>query len=75
MKAVKAMMDRIGKGFVNVPSPTGLEVTNTTDSSVALSWKAVSEASGYNIYRNGVRANTSPVTVARYVDTGLPSGS
>ena len=35
---------------------------------INLSWTAVSGASGYNIYRNGVQLNTTPVTGTTYQD-------
>jgi len=75
MKAVKAMMDRIGKGFVNVPSPTGLTVEGTTNTTVSLTWQPAPGAAGYNIYRDDVKVNPQPVTASRYVDTGLQSGT
>lgn len=56
------MMDRIGKGFVNIPSPTDLTVVGTTNTTVTLSWQPVQEAAGYNIYRDEVKANPQPVT-------------
>ncbi|MFH8481721.1 glycoside hydrolase family 18 protein [Streptomyces sp. DSS69] len=41
---------------VVVPAvPAGLKTTATTSSSVSLSWNAVSNASGYNVYRGGTK--------------------
>ncbi|MFF5848308.1 chitinase [[Kitasatospora] papulosa] len=50
-------------------SPAGLTVGATTTSSIALSWKAVSGATGYTVYRNGTKATTSTGTSATV--TGL----
>ncbi|MDQ0794312.1 chitinase [Streptomyces sp. B1I3] len=50
-------------------APGGLAVGTTTSSSVALSWNAVSGATGYTVYRNGVKATTSTGTSATV--TGL----
>lgn len=53
-----------------VPAPpTGLAAGATTASSVALSWNAVPGATGYTVYRDGVRATTS--TTAAATVTGL----
>ncbi|HEY9102037.1 fibronectin type III domain-containing protein [Chitinimonas sp.] len=73
--AFKAMMDRVASGFVSLGAPTGLAVTGTSGSSVSLSWSAVSGASGYNVYRNGSKVNTSLVSSTAYTDSGLASGT
>ncbi|WP_308187629.1 glycoside hydrolase family 18 protein [Streptomyces sp. DH8] len=53
-----------------VPAPpAGLTAGATTTSSVALSWNAVSGATGYTVYRDGVKATTSTGTSATV--TGL----
>jgi poly(hydroxyalkanoate) depolymerase family esterase len=57
------------------PAPTGLAVTGTTDTSVSLSWTAVSGAASYNVYRNGTKVNTSGVTGTSYSDTGLTAST
>ncbi len=64
-----------GLNVTGPPAPTGLAVTGTTDTSVSLSWTAVSGAASYNVYRNGTKANTSAVTGTSYTDTGLASGT
>lgn len=50
-------------------APAGLTVGTTTSSSVALSWNAVSGATGYTVYRGGTKATTSTGTSATV--TGL----
>ena len=55
-------MDRIGKGYVNVPSPTGVTVTATTNNTVSLSWQPAQGAAGYNVYRGGAKANPQTLT-------------
>ncbi|MBC7499030.1 MAG: PHB depolymerase family esterase [Herminiimonas sp.] len=51
--------------------PTGLTAGTTTSSSVPLSWNAVGGATGYNIYRNGSKITSTPVTTTSYTSTGL----
>jgi len=61
--------------FNPIDAPTGLEVIATTDNSVSLSWKPVSGASGYNVYRNGVKINSETITGTTFTDSNLNSGS
>ncbi|WP_333741292.1 chitinase [Streptomyces sp. IBSBF 2806] len=57
-----------------VPStPGGLAVSGTTSSSVALSWNAVSGATGYSVYRGGTKATT--VTGTSATVTGLTAST
>ncbi|MFF0060414.1 chitinase [Streptomyces sp. NPDC005279] len=61
------------------PSPTvpaapgGLAVGSVTSSSVALSWNAVSNATGYNLYQNGTKVQS--VTGASATATGLSAST
>ena len=55
--------------------PAGLAVLSTTASSAALSWTAVSGASGYNVYRNGSKVTATPATSIAYTDTGLTAST
>jgi chitinase len=50
-------------------APAGLAVTGTTSSSVSLAWNAVPGATGYAVYRDGVKATTATGTSATV--TGL----
>ncbi|MFE7708201.1 chitinase [Streptomyces sp. NPDC057486] len=50
-------------------APAGLTVGTTTSSSIALSWNAVSGATGYSVYRDGTKVTTSTGTSATV--TGL----
>ncbi|MFE5843894.1 chitinase [Streptomyces niveus] len=54
-------------------TPAGLGVGAVTSSSVALSWNAVSGATGYNIYRDGTKVQTATVTSATV--TGLAAAT
>ncbi|MCX5561192.1 chitinase [Streptomyces sp. NBC_00038] len=45
-------------------APTGLTAGTVTSSSVALSWSAVTGATGYAVYRNGVKVQTATGTSA-----------
>ncbi|MEH0576047.1 glycoside hydrolase family 18 protein [Streptomyces sp. B21-108] len=57
-----------------IPSaPTGLTVSGTTSSSVSLSWSAVSNATGYNVYRGGTKVTS--VTGASATVTGLTAST
>jgi poly(3-hydroxybutyrate) depolymerase len=58
-----------------VQPPTGLAVGATTASSIALSWSAASGATGYNVYRNGARITSTPVTATSYTSTGLAAST
>lgn len=57
---------------VNV-RPTGLNAI-PGNSSVRLSWPAARGASGYNVYRDGVKLNSAPIVTTSYLDTGLKNG-
>jgi hypothetical protein len=72
---MKKMMDRITSGFNSIDGPTGLEVTSTTDNSVSLSWKSVSDAIGYNVYRNGAKTNSGVISGTTFTDNNLNSGT
>ncbi|MET7340368.1 glycoside hydrolase family 18 protein [Streptomyces sp. NPDC005547] len=50
-------------------APAGLAVGSTTSSSIDLSWNSVSGATGYTVYKDGVKATTSTGTSATV--TGL----
>ncbi len=75
MAAIKGMVDKVASGYVALAAPTGLAVTGSTNSSVSLSWNAVSGAAGYNVYRDGVKANAGTITGTTYTDSGLASGT
>eukprot|EP01090_Pellita_catalonica_P008976 TRINITY_DN20028_c0_g1_i2.p1 TRINITY_DN20028_c0_g1~~TRINITY_DN20028_c0_g1_i2.p1 ORF type:complete len:290 (-),score=37.30 TRINITY_DN20028_c0_g1_i2:51-920(-) len=75
MDAIYRMIKRIAGKFVQIPPPSGLQVTSTNDSSVSLSWGAVSGATGYNIYQSAGKANTEAITVTDYTVAGLQSGT
>ncbi|MBV8656942.1 MAG: fibronectin type III domain-containing protein [Burkholderiales bacterium] len=75
ISAVKAMIDKITSGYSALAAPTGLSVTGSTNSSISLSWSAVSGASGYNVQRNGSQVNSGTITSTAYTDSGLTSGT
>lgn len=62
-----------GGGTGSLPAPTGLTVTGTTDTTVSLSWSAVSGAAAYEVYRGGTKAGSTAGT--SYTDTALNSGT
>lgn len=58
-----------------LPPPSSLTVTATTSSSVSLAWSAVSGASGYNVYRNGVKVTPAPLPGITLTNTGLAAST
>lgn len=52
------------------PAPTALTLSSKTSSSIAFSWSAAQDATGYVVYRNGA-AITSTITGTSYNNTGL----
>ncbi|MBC8062382.1 MAG: discoidin domain-containing protein [Clostridiaceae bacterium] len=58
-------------------APTGLAVSDTSTSSVGLSWNTVAYAKGYNLYRSNTsegsytKINATLLTQNKYSDTGL----
>ncbi|CAF4444330.1 unnamed protein product [Rotaria sp. Silwood2] len=73
--ATKKMIDRITSGFNPIDAPTELQVLATTDNSVTLAWRSVSSATGYNLYRNGGKANSGIITGTTFTDNNLNSGT
>ena len=76
--AIVAMVDKITSGYhpdggTPFPAPGQPQVTETTGNSISLTWPSQAGAVSYNVYRNGVRANSSALTATSYKDTGLAS--
>ncbi|MGB6056271.1 MAG: fibronectin type III domain-containing protein, partial [Burkholderiaceae bacterium] len=44
-------------------------------STVALSWSAVAGATGYHLYRDGVRVNATALTATSHTDSGLAAAT
>lgn len=55
--------------------PANLAVSSVTASSIALSWSAASNATGYNVYRNGSKLTATPVTPTSYTASGLAAST
>jgi poly(3-hydroxybutyrate) depolymerase len=55
--------------------PTSVTVTNATSSSISLSWTASSNATGYNVFRDGAKVTAIPVPGTAFVDAGLPENT
>jgi PQQ-dependent dehydrogenase (s-GDH family) len=54
--------------------PSNLNVSNLTQSSLTLLWTASTDnvgVTGYDVYQNGVKVNTSPITTTTFNVTGL----
>lgn len=86
MVAIKAMVDRVSSGSsgsggggttppATLPAPTGVSASGATASSMALGWSTVAGAAGYNVYRNGTKANALQLTANSYTDTGLAAST
>jgi fibronectin type 3 domain-containing protein len=63
-----------------LPSPDGITAQALSESSIRISWNAVSGASGYNVYRASseegtyAKVNAATITGTDYTDTGLTRG-
>ncbi|MFD9466862.1 PHB depolymerase family esterase [Streptomyces sp. NPDC060027] len=66
-------LDGAGTGTGSLPAPTGLAATGATDTSISLSWNAVSGATDYVVRRDGTPVGTPSGT--SYTDTGLRAGT
>ena len=85
MAAIKAMVDRLTSGGgtttvpdpdpVALPAPTGVSASGATASSMAIGWNSVAGAAGYNVYRNGNKANALTVYGTSYTDSGLAAST
>jgi poly(3-hydroxybutyrate) depolymerase len=83
MAAIKAMVDRVASGTGSsgggtggtLPAPTGVSTSGATNTSMVISWGAVTNATGYDVYRNGSKVNASKVTGTSYTDSGLNAGT
>lgn len=58
-----------------LPAPAGLSASNATTTSMDLAWSAVPGASGYNVYRNGSKANALTVHATAYTDSALAAAT
>ena len=86
MAALKAMVDHVasgsgstggggGGGSGALAAPTGVGTSAATASSMTISWAGPAGATGYNVYRNGAKVNSTTVTATSYVDTGLAAAT
>ncbi len=75
MVAIKAMVDRLTSAASHqtaaLAAPGGLSATGATPDTTLVTWSGVSGAAGYNVYRNGIRANAQPIAGTSFTDTGL----
>jgi len=64
---------------VQAPSaPSGLVSSNLTSTSLTLTWAASTDnvgVTGYDVYRNGIKINSSAVTTTSYNITGLTAST
>lgn len=66
-------LDTSAPGPGQLPAPTGLRATGTTNSAISLAWEPVAGATGYAVYRGGTRVGR-PVG-AEYTDSALGAGT
>ena len=53
----------------------GVAVSGATNTTMNITWNAVSGASGYNVFRNGGQVNGSKVTGTSFTDSGLTAAT
>ena len=84
MVAIKAMVDQVSSGgetqptpppTSTLPTPVGVTTSNATPNSVKISWRGVTGATGYNVYRGANKSNVLPVTASSFNDTGLAAAT
>ncbi len=83
MAAIKAMVDRVssgtgsggGGGSPALPAPAGVTTSNPTNTTMTVTWNAVSGADSYNVYRNANKTNALPVAGTSFIDTGLAAAT
>ncbi|MBP7803172.1 MAG: fibronectin type III domain-containing protein, partial [Saprospiraceae bacterium] len=59
-------------------APTNLVVSNLTETSLNLAWSASSDnvgVSGYDVFKNGVKLNSTQITSTSYSVSGLTAGT
>jgi len=54
-----------------LPAPTGLTSPSKTNTTVNLSWNAVTGATGYNVYNGSTKLTATPITTTTYTAMGL----
>ncbi|AHM62299.1 hypothetical protein D770_20250 [Flammeovirgaceae bacterium 311] len=65
-----------GGGNANLPpAPQDVTVTNVQDTTATVSWSAVSNMQGYNVFVNGNKSNDPIITALTYNITGLTPGT
>jgi poly(3-hydroxybutyrate) depolymerase len=81
MAAIKAMVDKVSSGSGSsggggaLPAPTGVATSGATNTTMNITWNAVTGASGYNVFRNGGKVNGSLVTATSFTDSGLTAAT
>jgi hypothetical protein len=68
----KAVTSSIGNYIIVKPvAPVNLKTSEISNNSVAIAWDAITGASSYNVYKNGVRVNADPITGTNFKVEGL----
>jgi poly(3-hydroxybutyrate) depolymerase len=82
MAAIKAMVDQVSSGTGSggggggaLPAPTGVATSGATNTTMNITWNAVTGASGYNVFRNGGKVNGAKVTSTSFTDSGLSAAT
>lgn len=83
IQAIRQMVERIGsrhaaaRGAAGKAAVPELKATDASDTRIALAWRPVPAAKGFNVYRADcasckfIRVNQAPVTGASFADHGL----
>jgi len=68
-------MEETGVCVSLFPVPTGVTASQGASAMyVRVTWDAVTDATGYHVYRDGTRITTTPVSESTYNDVGAPAG-
>jgi hypothetical protein len=73
MLMVKRIVDRVTGGYAPVAAPAQVTAM-ATGNAVRLNWTAVSGASGYRVYRDGVEVTSNITTALTYTDRTVTAG-
>lgn len=76
--AIRAMLTRLSGSYTgwtptvagSFGAPTNVAAMDKTHTKVNLTWTPVNGATGYNVYRGGVKVNATPLAGASFSDVG-----
>lgn len=73
--AARYVMDPAGKTFkaTGITAPANVAAANVTKDDAPLTWTAVADAAGYNVYANGNKLNTELITATSWTAPVMPN--